>query len=299
VSAAEKRVALAAETIRAAWERRVVADPQTDAAQALESAGLLMSPEKAAELESLRARVAELEAAAYGDAEVRLLSPVEQIRHLHACVAAQMSRAGTLDRLCREQRARVAELEVERHSTNEALDDAVQALRKGETAEVFVPRTERSYWVDIAEALNAAHAAGMPVGIDLDGTLTDHNAWSVVWDRAAERWSVAGYEDESAEADAPEVPALTVFRASHESIVMGLYATAAEARKHCETVVRREHAETTKVELWWREDEDTVDQPEFGVMELIESTAPHYARPTGYVVTPLEVASAFDEEADE
>lgn len=63
-------------------------------------------------------------------------------------------------------------------------------------AEVFVPRTERSYWVDIAAALNAAHAAGMPVGVDLDGTLTDHNAWSVVWDRVAERWAVAGYEDE-------------------------------------------------------------------------------------------------------
>ena len=93
-------------------------------------------------------------------------------------------------------RARVAELELGRHSTNEALDDAVQALRRDEPAEVSVPRTERSYWVDIAAALNAAVAVGMPVGVDLDGTLTDHNAWSVVWDRAAERWTVAGYEDE-------------------------------------------------------------------------------------------------------
>lgn len=65
-------------------------------------------------------------------------------------------------------------------------------------AEVFVPRTERSYWVDIAAALNAAHSVGMPVGIDLDGTLTDRNAWSVVWDRVAERWVVAGYDDEAA-----------------------------------------------------------------------------------------------------
>lgn len=59
-------------------------------------------------------------------------------------------------------------------------------------------RTERSYWCAIAEALNAAVAAGMPVGIDLDGTLTDHNAWSVVWDRSAERWAVAGYDEEPA-----------------------------------------------------------------------------------------------------
>jgi hypothetical protein len=62
-------------------------------------------------------------------------------------------------------------------------------------AEVFVPRTERSYWEDIAAALNAAAAVGMPVGIDLDGTLTDRHMWSVVWDRSTERWSVAGYED--------------------------------------------------------------------------------------------------------
>ncbi|WP_200309560.1 hypothetical protein, partial [Streptomyces adelaidensis] len=59
----------------------------------------------------LQARLVELEAAAYGDAKVRLLTPVEQIRHLHACVAAQLSRADTLDRLCREQRARADELE--------------------------------------------------------------------------------------------------------------------------------------------------------------------------------------------
>jgi hypothetical protein len=89
---------------------------------------------------------------------------------------------------------RVAELEAERHSTNEALDDAVQALRADRPAATSVPRTERSRWVTIADALNAAHAAGMPVGIDLDGTLTDHRAWSVVWDRTTEQWTVAGYE---------------------------------------------------------------------------------------------------------
>ncbi|MEU0102203.1 hypothetical protein [Streptomyces sp. NPDC006267] len=62
-----------------------------------------------------------------------------------------------------------------------------------------VPRTERAYWQDIADALNAAEAAGMSVGIELDGTLTDHRAWSVVWDRDAERWTLAGYDDEDQE----------------------------------------------------------------------------------------------------
>lgn len=125
-----------------------------------------------------------------------------------------------------ELRAQVAELQAERHSTNEALSDAAEALRanrdriaelEAELAqpdaitrriaptqalsdaegEPGVPRTERSYWVDIAAALNAAEAAGMPVCIDLDGTLTDHNTWSVVWDRTAEQWTVAGYDDDT------------------------------------------------------------------------------------------------------
>jgi hypothetical protein len=102
-----------------------------------------------------------------------------------------------------------------------------------------------------------------------------------------------------------ETSPLTVYRASHDSIVMGLYTTAAEARKHCEAAVRSEHAETTTVKLWWREDEDTVDQPEDGEAELIEQVksavvpGPGLTRPTGYIVTPLEVASAFDPDADE
>ncbi|MCU8589355.1 hypothetical protein [Streptomyces sp. A13(2022)] len=65
----------------------------------------------------------------------------------------------------------------------------------GPDAEPFVPRTEREYWEDIASALNAAESVGMSVGIDLDGTLTDRRMWSVVWDRDAKQWKVAGYED--------------------------------------------------------------------------------------------------------
>lgn len=96
-----------------------------------------------------------------------------------------------------------------------------------------------------------------------------------------------------------------MFRAAHDSIVMGYYTSAAEARKHCETYVRREHAASTELQLWWREDEDTVDQPEFGEMELIERTnskivrGPGLTRPTGYFVTPIEVSAEFDAGADE
>lgn len=144
--------------------------------------------------------------------------------------------AAELERL----RGQVAELLEERASTNEALTEACEALRKDRDR--------------IAE-LESAH----PV----------------------------------------------MFRAAHDSIVIGYYTSAAEARKHCEAYVRREHAKTTELQLWWREDEDTLDQPEFGEAELIERTkstivpGPGMTRPTGYVVTPIEVSAQFDAEADE
>ncbi|MEW1895969.1 hypothetical protein [Streptomyces albidoflavus] len=56
-------------------------------------------------------------------------------------------------------------------------------------------RTERSRWQAVADALNAIDV----LGIDLDGTITDHTAWSVVWDRDAERWMVSGYDAEAGE----------------------------------------------------------------------------------------------------
>ncbi|MEE4540947.1 hypothetical protein V2S66_03065 [Streptomyces sp. V4-01] len=78
-------------------------------------------------------------------------------------------------------------------------DDATQAPvgESTQAAEPFVPRTEREHWVAIADALNACNAAGMPVGIDMEGILTDHTAWAVVWNRDQERWEVGGYEDGS------------------------------------------------------------------------------------------------------
>ncbi|MFD3902997.1 hypothetical protein HXS80_20625 [Streptomyces sp. CB04723] len=66
----------------------------------------------------------------------------------------------------------------------------------GPAPDVTVPRTERSYWQDITDALNALNTAGGSIGIDLDGTLSDHRAWSVVWDRDDERWALIGYADE-------------------------------------------------------------------------------------------------------
>lgn len=72
----------------------------------------------------------------------------------------------------------------------------LQGIKAEQPTPQAVPRTERAHWVDIAGALNAAVDAGMPVGIDLDGTLTDRNAWSVVWDAPSGRWAVAGYDED-------------------------------------------------------------------------------------------------------
>ncbi|TXJ78568.1 hypothetical protein E2C11_16300 [Streptomyces lavendulae] len=102
---------------------------------ALESAQLLQSPERAAEVEQLRVerdgfcdRVDTLTAVARGNK-----------RHVAALVVelekVQRERDGAL--------ARVAELEAERHSTNEALDDAVQELRARRDAEVVDRSVEK------------------------------------------------------------------------------------------------------------------------------------------------------------
>lgn len=91
-------LALAAKKIiDAAWLHGDAYDLSSQAAFALESAQLLQSPESAAELEQARLRVDEVE-------------------------RAYMFDTAALKR-------RIAELETERHSTNESLDEAVQALR--------------------------------------------------------------------------------------------------------------------------------------------------------------------------
>lgn len=55
---------------------------------------------------------------------------VGEVGELRAKFEAQQSRAETLDRLLRTAQDRVAELESERHTTNEALSDAAEALRR-------------------------------------------------------------------------------------------------------------------------------------------------------------------------
>jgi len=85
------------------------------------------------ELERLRAQVAELEKANAGldDLRIRALDKGDQLRNR----VDDVERKYTFDTA--ELKRRIAELEAERHTTNEALDDAVKALRKGAPAMVF------------------------------------------------------------------------------------------------------------------------------------------------------------------
>lgn len=129
-------------------------------------------------------------------------------------------------------RARVAELEAERHSTNEALSDAAERMR-------------------------------------------------------ADRDRIAELEA------APK----TVFRASHDSIVMGHYTTREAAQAHCEAKVQEEEPEGSILHLSWSAD-DIGPDAEYE-LHITPARTGGLIRGTGYVVTPLEVASAYDPDADE
>lgn len=94
--------------------------------------------------------------------------------------------------------------------------------------------------------------------------------------------------------DGESTPAdVTVYRASHDSIVMGLYTTREAAREHCETLMHREQPDA---DLNWYTDptEGYEDAPEDLFMVIAGGESD-----TGYAVTPLEVASEYDAEADE
>ncbi|MFG3090637.1 hypothetical protein ACGGAI_23735 [Streptomyces antibioticus] len=86
-----------------------------------------------------------------------------------------------------------------------------------------------------------------------------------------------------------ERPTHTVYRAQHDSIVMGYYATTRAAREHCVAALRYDMP-TAAID-WIEDDED-------GIAELVAAISGE-ERPTGYFVAALEVGAAYDPEADE
>lgn len=91
---------------------------------------------------------------------------------------------------------------------------------------------------------------------------------------------------------------LVIYRAEHDSIVLGLYTNREAARAHCEAYVRREEPDGSIRHLsWWTE--DVADDEAVYELYITPAAVDSTARPTGYVVTPLGVAAAYDEEAEE
>lgn len=219
----------------------------------------------------------------------------------------------------RALRAEVAAMRAERHVTNEALSDAAVALRgdrdriagleAGRTALAARLRAGQRWQRDRTPALVSQDFVGQDelramFGIPLTAPWDETDGCDTAQRSAGKLARLLAPSQALREAESAEEQPLTIYRAAHGSIVMGLYTTAAEARKHCETELRREYAESTKVSLWWREDEDTVDQPEDGEQELYVHATPAGMSPgrtwnSGYVVTPLEVASVYDPDGDE
>jgi len=163
-----------------------------------------------------------------------------------------------------------AELEAERHTTNEALSDAAEQLRANRDR---IARLEKAAVEGRAALASFCHDVEDP-GTAALGAL---------------------YLLQQATVGAPMQPGETVpkvYRASHDSIVMGLYTTAAEARKHCEAAERRTWAKFEQPSFDWIEDEED------GVAEMTVWVGGEECM-TGFVVTALEVASAYNEEVDE
>jgi hypothetical protein len=89
----------------------------------------------------------------------------------------------------------------------------------------------------------------------------------------------------------------TVYRASHDAIVMGHYTSREAAQAHCEAKVRHEEPEGSIRHMSWVAD-DIGDEAEYE-LHITPAETGGLIRGTGYLVTPLEVASEYDEEADE
>ncbi|MGW5123214.1 hypothetical protein ACWEQ7_03960 [Streptomyces sp. NPDC004069] len=96
--------------------------------------------------------------------------------------------------------------------------------------------------------------------------------------------------------DEPAVaPPLMVYRAEHpdSGITLGRYGTEAAARAHCEATERRSWPTGTSLSFDWIEDEED------GVAELVVVAGQNEESTTGYMVTALELASAYDPDGDE
>lgn len=91
-----------------------------------------------------------------------------------------------------------------------------------------------------------------------------------------------------------EAAPLTVYRAAHDSIPMGLYRTAEAAREHCEDMVRCENPPGVDLVFDWIGDDDDPEEPRELVVQVDGREDV-----TGYYVTALTVAAEYDPDGPE
>lgn len=98
---------------------------------------------------------------------------------------------------------------------------------------------------------------------------------------------------------------LIVYRAGYERelIPLGWYTTPEAAREHCEddcrTALAAEYPTgTTFTFSWLGDDGEEPDPWELAASAVVDGQPAEY-EPTGYVVTPIEVATAYDPDADQ
>ncbi|MFD5903617.1 hypothetical protein ACFWHG_19260 [Streptomyces microflavus] len=87
---------------------------------------------------------------------------------------------------------------------------------------------------------------------------------------------------------------LVMYRAEHETIPLGTYTTEAAARAHAEAAMSSEVGPEHTVTFDWVGDESDLES----WWELVVQVDGGDEQPTGYVVVPITVASAYDPEAE-
>lgn len=135
----------------------------------------------------------------------------------------------------------------------------------------------------------------------LPGDGRDAIVRAVEWlaaDRDARRRQVNELQARVAELEAAPT---VVYRAEHpdSGIVLGTYSNREAAVAHCEALATREGA--TGLVSWVPDDSDALSPEELTYfdVEYCDGDDVPSQTCTGYVVTPLEVASAYDPEAEE
>ncbi len=209
------------------------------------------------------------------------------------------------DPVLRNLRARINELETDRAANDREYEQATARIAELEARLDDVHRTPQDQ-LTVAEVrlaqyrgrtktwLTATYDSGAEKALhEIACGLRD--ALEVVRDqRNSDRLKVMGLKARVAELEAAQG---TAYRASHDSIVMGLYRTAAEARKHCEAKVRQEEPDGSILHMSWSAD-DIGPEAEYE-LHITPAETGGLIRGTGYVVTPLEIAAEYDAEADQ